>query len=57
MRLLQQVNVSRSNRNIGAGIAQMTGAIELPTPEQVAADKARRQDTPGKTHSRTDEEG
>ena len=43
--------------NIGAGIAQMTGAIELPTPEQVAADKARRQDTAGKTHSRTGEEG
>ena len=43
--------------NIGAGIAQMTGAIELPTPEQVAADKARRQDTAGKTHPRTGEEG
>ena len=43
--------------NIGAGIAQMTGAIELPTPEQVAADKARRQGAAGKTHSRTGEEG
>lgn len=43
--------------NIGASIAQMTGAIELPTPEQVAADKARRQGAPGKTHSRTGEEG
>ena len=43
--------------NIGAGIAQMTGAIELPTPEQVAADKARRQGAAGKAQSRTGEEG